>query len=173
MMPRLFFALWPDDAVRAQLASVAERLPGRSGRRVPAQNLHITLVFLGEVEAAVAQGMQHEAAEIRAATFDLALDHLGWWRGPRVAWLGAAECPQALAQLVETLSALARTGGLQPDDRPFQPHLTIARKVSRRPRPLAFEPIRWQINEFCLVQSKPGDTGSEYQVLSRWPLTCG
>ena len=49
--PRLFFALWPTDAVRAELAAAA---PSYSclGRAIAARNLHITLVFLGSVAQA-------------------------------------------------------------------------------------------------------------------------
>ncbi|MEK7758301.1 MAG: 2'-5' RNA ligase family protein, partial [Pseudomonadota bacterium] len=51
---RLFFALWPDPVLQQRLAQAAEALlPRAAGRRVRAENLHCTLVFLGAVEAAL------------------------------------------------------------------------------------------------------------------------
>ncbi len=50
-MPRLFYALWPDDAARAQLAQAAAALNVHDGQRVRDENLHLTLVFLGAVDA--------------------------------------------------------------------------------------------------------------------------
>jgi len=177
---RSFIAIHLDEAVRKAVESEVERLKplARSVSWVPAQNLHLTLKFLGELQPEALETVKEGLIEgvPEAEPFTLAFHGLGAFPGlarPRVIWVGVArggrEC-QALQAHVD--AALARRG-FPKEARPYTPHLTIARKVSRRPRPLAFEPIRWQINEFCLVQSKPGDTGSEYQVLSRWPLTCG
>lgn len=172
-MARLFFALWPDDIVRARLTSVMDQLPERLGRRVPLRNIHITLVFLGEVTEDVAQGLLGDASKVCAEPFSLVLDHSGWWRGPRVVWLGAEAVPEPLAHLVEQISAVARSHGLQLEERPFRAHLTIARKVARHPRPIRFAPIHWQINEFCLMESTQQENGSVYDVRGRWPLTRG
>ncbi len=53
-MPRLFFALWPDPPTRTALAMLVDGLPLVGGRRVPAENLHLTLAFLGNVDEGAA-----------------------------------------------------------------------------------------------------------------------
>ncbi|WP_347988132.1 hypothetical protein [Methylomonas sp. AM2-LC] len=51
-MKRLFFALWPETAVREQCVAVYKKLPNSMGKPVLASNLHCTLLFLGNVSAA-------------------------------------------------------------------------------------------------------------------------
>ena len=72
---RLFFALWPDPAVRAALAGVTARLPLPRGRLTPPQNLHVTLVFLGA--AAAVRSQMHIRIDVMAPVF----------RKPMFAWL--------------------------------------------------------------------------------------
>jgi 2'-5' RNA ligase len=170
-MARLFFALWPDEQTRQRLAEAADGFELPQGRRVPARNLHLTLVFLGNVEEAVEARLVEEAAAVRARSFALEFDHGGAFRGAGVAWLAPHECPPALSELVAQLRDLAARCGIATEDRPYRPHLTIARKLRRRPKRTQFDPIRWQINSFCLVASTPGESGSEYAVRLRWPLT--
>jgi 2'-5' RNA ligase len=168
---RLFFALWPSDEVRRELAGAAERIELPGARRVPARNLHLTLVFLGQVEETVVPRLVEGAAAVRSAPFALEFDHAGAFRGSGVAWIAPRACPPELDDLVGKLRALSARCGIATEERPYRPHLTIARKLRRKPRLPAFAPIRWQIKSFCLVQSTPGEAGSEYRVRHAWPLT--
>ncbi len=75
---RLFFALWPEPALQQHLAmTAAALLPRDAGRRVRAENLHCTLVFLGAVEAAQRLCLEDAASLVRAEPFTLTLDRLG------------------------------------------------------------------------------------------------
>ena len=167
-MQRIFFALWPDDDTRARVAAVGEQLTPWQGRRVRPENLHITLAFLGDVEEAITTQLQ--SVRIPGRGFSVTLDNLGWWRGPRVIWLAPTLIPPALTSLVDTINTHVAGLGIDVDPRPYRPHLTLVRKAARRPPPVEFEPIFWQINGFCLVQSETGQTGSNYKVLCSWPL---
>jgi 2'-5' RNA ligase len=167
---RLFFALWPDEEIRRQLAEAAEGLDLPEGRRVPARNLHLTLVFLGQVEDALAARLMDGAGGVSGTPFALDFDHAGSFRGSGVAWLAPAECPPELLDLVARLRDLSTRCGIATEDRPYRPHLTIARKLKRGLRPAEFPSIHWQINSFCLVQSDPGEAGSEYTIRQVWPL---
>ena len=168
---RLFFALWPDEEVRRKLAEAADKLPLREGRRVPSRNLHLTLVFLGNVQDAVEARLAEGAAAIRAAPFVLDFDHGGSFRGSGVAWIAPRETPGELLDLVARLRELCTRCGIATEERPWSPHLTVARKVRRRPPAVDFPPIQWEIKEFCLMESTAGRAGSEYRILRRWPLT--
>jgi 2'-5' RNA ligase len=171
-MPRCFFALWPDTATRAQIAAAAALLP-HDGRPVQAGNLHITLAFLGTLGAECLSALQQDAAELAGVACLLKLDQAGWWQRPRVLWLGPEACPQVLTVLAARLVALAEQHAIELDKRPYQPHLTVARKVSVYRGPERITPIYWDIRDFCLVQSNTRKQGVEYEVISRWPLLPG
>ena len=168
-MPRLFFALWPDDPTRLRLAVAVESLPKLPGRPVPVRNMHITLVFLGEVTEEQQQVLRAAAGTIHAPSFALTISQLGCWPRATVAWLAPESVPQPLTDLVAQLQSVCRGAGLEPDARPYHPHLTIARKI-RRVAPAELAPIHWQISRFSLVESVPERAGSEYRPLAHWPL---
>ena len=168
---RTFFALWPDDDTRDKLVEVCKKLPPGTGRIVPARNLHITLAFLGPLDSTVVDLLRRGAAAITAGRFSLVLEETGWWRKPRVVWIGARDAPDTLLKLVSDINSLLLSQDIRPDDRPYQPHLTIARKVSRKPGKFDFKPIDWQIDSFCLVQSNTLPDGAVYEVIETWPLS--
>lgn len=170
-MARYFFALWPDDTTRQQIANIVELLPEETGRRVALTNLHITLAFLGNVDESLIQGLCTGAATLHGQAFSLALDKMGWWKRPRVAWLAPTRTPAALSALVAEINGLAAGNHLPVDTRPYRPHLTIARKVSRFPGAVKIDPILWNISNFCLVESNTLETGAVYKVVDRWPLS--
>ena len=167
---RLFFALWPDEPVRQSVARLAGKTPGRRGVPVAPANLHITLVFLGALTAGERGAAESAADQVGGEPFDIHLDTLGHWPRPRVFWLAPGEYPDALRALVSDLRAALRETGLAPELRPYQPHVTLARKVSHPP-PLAEVPeICWPVRSFCLVSSVTDPRGARYEVLRTWPL---
>lgn len=170
---RLFFALWPDDALRQQLSLNCESLfdqPG--GRPVPVENLHLTLVFLGRVDSQQRACIEAMADAIRCPRFSLRLDHAGFWSRPRVLWLAPSLMPDALTALAADLHRGAEACGLKLDTRPYQAHVTIKRKVRKAPAEgAAIQPIRWSAREFVLVRSTSGSQGVVYEPVKRWRLT--
>lgn len=170
---RLFFALWPDESVRERLSKVAAGLPRGSGRCIRRDNLHLTLAFLGSVSEPAVTELQRRMAGVRQRPFSLVFDHLGWFRRTGVIWLASSRVPAALTDLVGCLRASARDCQIQVDDRPFRPHLTLTRKARAYPGRLEFEPIRWDIDEFCLIHSETRPQGAEYRVLDRRALSFG
>ena len=167
---RLFFALWPDAEVRAALAAVASGCGHGRERVLVPENLHLTLAFLGNVTAGQRACMEAAATTVNGRSFAMTLDRLGFWPRPRVLWAGVDAVPAALEELVADLNSALATCGYQPETRPFQAHVTLARKASRPPRQTTISPIRWAVRDFCLAQSVSGERGSEYRVLGRWPL---
>lgn len=171
---RLFFALWPDDAVRQQLASrSAPLVQAVHGRPVPVENLHITLVFLGNVDARQRACVEHMADAIVSPAFELTFDHFGHWSRSRVLWFGSSETPEPLTLLVDRLSVGARGCGLSLDARPYRAHLTLMRKVSRAPEMMPVESLSWPISRFVLMRSVPQPHGVSYELLREWPLNGG
>ena len=97
---RIFFALWPDEELRKQLQQAAELMTvTRPGRRVPMYNLHLTLHFIGNVSFDEMACLQRQARQLRADGFEFMIDCHGYFKKPRVAWLGCNEIPATVSVL--------------------------------------------------------------------------
>jgi 2'-5' RNA ligase len=167
---RLFFALWPDDAVRTCCDWYAGSLLGKRCKRVPPANLHLTLGFAGSVDGETSRCLEAQADGIRAAPFEFTIDHLGYWHRPRLLWMGPRHMPDGLWTLVTVVREVLDACGVQPDRRAYQAHMTLARKFSQA-LPLAEAPaIKWSVGTFSLVQSVNADNGVSYRVIRSWVL---
>jgi 2'-5' RNA ligase len=168
---RLFFALWLDAAPRAALGRLAQALhPQCGGRAVPNRNIHLTLVFLGDVEARRIPDLYTLAAGVVAPTFELAIDTVNYWRHNRIVWAAPQECPAALQTLVAALERALKAGGVGFDGRPYLPHITLLRGARRAPPVQTVDAVRWRVADFVLVRSLSYDRTTVYEVMRRWPL---
>lgn len=163
---RLFFALWPDDAVRAELAGALR--PAPDGRLVRRENLHLTLVFLGSVNQETRACVEQAASGVTCEPFELVFDVAGYFPRPQVAWIAPARTPASLVALVQALREALVPCGLAPDPRPYRPHLTLARKVRRRPAVPVITPIAWPVTAFSLVESRSQPGGVRYIPVQSW-----
>lgn len=170
---RLFLALWPDDAVRARLVEVRDYVAAHHrGRPVAAANLHITLAFLGSVDADRQRCAETAAAGITTPAFTLTLDTLGHWPRPQVSWVGSDVTPDAMNELQAYLRRALGECGFELDNRPFRPHVTLLRKAGGRPgfAPALEAPIQWPVTRVHLVASVTRAQGAEYRIVGTWPL---
>ena len=168
-MKRLFFALWPDAATRRHCQQIAAAL-NEYGRPVQAMNFHVTLAFLGAVDARQQIALTHAASGIQFTAMKLNFNLLSYWKKPGIVCLSTDQPDPATSALAEQLVHIAKSNGLQMDERPFKAHVTLLRKAHALP-PLTFEPIAWQAESFCLLEScsKPG--GVAYRMLKQWQIT--
>jgi RNA 2',3'-cyclic 3'-phosphodiesterase len=184
---RVFFAVELPEEVRSRagehISDLRNRLPEvRAGWERP-EKLHITLKFIGEVEpeasAALARAAERAAAAL--SPFHFVIQDAGAFpvRGlPRVLWLGVQDASGSLARLHKSLEQECEGAGFPCEERPFHPHLTIARL--RRPegaRALAalhqekgFAPADVFVADVLLLQSELTPAGSRYTELSRHKL---
>ena len=103
-MPRLFFALWPPAPVRDKLERLARDVRHAGGGRVMRrENLHQTLVFVGNVASQRIAEIELVAGRINAAAFTLEFGVTGYWRHNRIIWVAPRVTPEPLAQLVGSL----------------------------------------------------------------------
>lgn len=167
---RLFFALWPDDALRAELVKRLRSIPRRRGKPVAVENLHITLAFLGSVDESMYRCVQFQASKIKTESFTMALSRLGFFPRPKVMWLGPQSCPPPLQCLVQVLNSNLSLCGHVPESRPFHAHLTLFRKALPVKSDVRIAPVQWSIDGFCLVESKTHSCGVEYCVLRHYSL---
>ncbi len=124
---RLFVAIALPEEIQDALADLGNGLPG--ARWVPAENLHLTLRFLGEVDRRDAEDIDAALAEIRAPGFPLSIagvDRFGDNRRVRQLWAGVEPHPGLLHLQSKVESAVVRSGQA-PERRKFKPHITLAR----------------------------------------------
>ena len=160
--------------------------PLRSGRAVKptlAENLHVTLRFLGDVEPAqvdaVTDAMRTATAGIDA--FELTLENVGAFPSvgrPSVVWIGATDQGQ-LATIAEKLNGALADVGFVSEDRPWHGHVTIARIKARPPARLRqfisdhendrFADMR--VSSIQLMRSDLQANGPVYSSLASAPLT--
>jgi len=169
---RLFFALWPPEDIQGRLASWAGDAAGR-GRVMPRENLHLTLAFLGDTDAARLPGLTSRAASVRFVPFRLPLDRIGYWKHNRIIWCGAGEEPQALNDLVEGLRTQLDAAGIRYDRRTFVSHVTLVRNATGISPASVWVPLVWDAADFAMVNSTRVDGRISYQVLQRFPATAG
>ncbi|MDD2759025.1 MAG: RNA 2',3'-cyclic phosphodiesterase [Methylomonas sp.] len=165
-MKRLFFALWPDEATRQQCRKIQRAVRGY-GRPVSPNNLHLTLVFLGNVDQERLIAMTKAAADIDAQPITLVFDHLLYWKRPAVVCLGVESIAPTVSLLVSQLTQAAVRNEIPVDSRPYQPHVTLLRKANTLPA-IQIEPLEWRADAFCLVESCSMPTGVEYRVIAHW-----
>jgi RNA 2',3'-cyclic 3'-phosphodiesterase len=171
------------DLVLRHIAYLKEAVPDAGASWALDTNLHLTLKFFGEIP-------QTSVAEISAAAsravaglgpFSIRLEQTGAFpkQGqPRVLWIGISDPSGKLSELHTQLENEAANACFDADDRPFHPHLTIARlRQPRHSRTLAaahrqleFGPEEVAVSELLVIKSELSSQGSKYTTISRHPL---
>jgi 2'-5' RNA ligase len=119
------------DAIQKQTTRLRQTLGNDFIRWVPTRNMHLTLKFLGDTAAShldfLKQLLNREADS--HPQFDIQLGGIGAFpnsRNPRLLWTGI-HAPADLVSLQRGIESGASRLGYKPEERPFSPHLTIAR----------------------------------------------
>jgi len=175
-MHRLFVALKPPPAIRDALLTMMGGV--LHARWQTADQLHLTLRFIGEVDRHQAEDIAAALGSVHHPTFALTLDGVGQFaRKGRIdtLWVGAS--PQEPLKLLHNKidRALQRVG-VVPESRAYLPHFTIARfgrnagDVTRFLETMSPPPVSAEIAEFCLYESSLGSEGAIYSIIARYPL---
>jgi 2'-5' RNA ligase len=135
---RSFIAFDIDDAnVMERLESAQSLLSGTGAdlKLVEPKNIHITLRFLGSVNASMVDKIHERMKQVVFSPFDVKIVGLGAFpneRYPRVVWAGMADGADQLRDIFQQLEPRMRDLGFLADSKGFSPHLTIARVKSDR-----------------------------------------
>jgi 2'-5' RNA ligase len=179
---RVFCAVELTEEIRAAVAAHAARLrrefPDARASWARPVGLHITLKFIGEVEAARVEALARAAGAAVAGfePFRLSIEESGTFppRGAaRVLWLGVRDDSGQLSQLQSRLERECDSAGFPSEPRAFKPHLTVARlrvpshALSEAHRHATFGPYHFQVSELLVIRSELGPGGSRYTPLSR------
>lgn len=172
---RAFIAIALPDAILNELAEWQKTLrsiaaassPERSAVKwARVEGIHLTLKFLGEIDAATVQRVASALGALAQPTQGIGLEVKGLGcfpncKRPRVLWAGVSS-PPSLLDLAAGVEASMRRIGFPAEGRPFSPHLALARMAGGRPQPWV-EPImieargwranHFEISEYCLFES--------------------
>lgn len=186
---RLFTAIELGDQVQTEAGMLLRELKHRSDATAPRarvtwvapERLHLTLRFIGEVDDSTGEQVIGALRQpIAEAPFVVRWEGLGAFPGrgaPRVLWVGIASGADRLARIESLVSARLEILGIPGDDRPYSPHLTLARvrdAVGLRTAKI-FEGLPARLGEthveaITLFQSKLSPKGPTYVALERTPL---
>lgn len=182
---RSFIAVLLPEAVRTRVHEAAAdlRALGAAVSWVRAENLHVTLRFLGSVDERTLGRVREALDEAAAATapFTLTLGGFGGFpgsRAPRVVWVGVGDGAAALAELYARVEAALGRRGLPSEERPFHGHVTLGRArdprgaaalgpALERPAPPLGEVVVAAVH---LMRSDLDPAGARYSVLAHAPL---
>ncbi|MGV6859665.1 MAG: RNA 2',3'-cyclic phosphodiesterase [bacterium] len=166
---RVFFALWPDDSLRRDIGHMSPPIPPHS-RAVAAVNLHLTLVFLGNIAQAQLNCVKATAKRIRFQPFSIQINRVGHF-GHRILWIDPNEPPQQLLDLQNGLAnALTNRCDYHQERRAYSPHITVARKGVPPLEQIISPALEWKVEHFSLIESTIGQVPPTYREIGRW---CG
>jgi 2'-5' RNA ligase len=175
------------DAIQRQTARLRQTLGSDLVRWAPAQNMHLTIKFLGEIAASHVDFLKQMLAREADAhpQFDLQIGGLGSYptsRRPRILWVGL-HAPAGLAALQKSIEAGTSRLGYDQEELAFSPHLTIGR-VRQNISPADLSKIRAamdniqlgnigtaRVDSVHLIRSELKPNGSVYTKLFSAPLS--
>jgi RNA 2',3'-cyclic 3'-phosphodiesterase len=193
---RIFIGIDLDDEIRTKIARFLDGVRGfaSDARWVRTESLHITLKFIGEQKPEQVEAISDRMRRMQGSAIDIHLRGHGFFptpKAPRVFWIGIQAGPQ-LAELATNIDLSVAELGIPREDRPYSPHLTLARggsgsgspKLRKGDRPKSkFAVLEKRLaamgeldfgtmtaREFILYQSQLSPKGSKYTKLQRFPL---
>ena len=193
---RIFIGIDLDDEIRAKIARFLDGVRGFApdARWVQPESLHITLKFIGEQKSEQVDAFSDRLRQVEGSAIEIRIGGHGFFptaKAPRVFWIGIQAGP-TLAELATSIDAGVAELGIPREDRPFSPHLTLARGGGGSGSPKwrkgdgpnsAFAVLEKRLaamgeldfgtmtaREFTLYQSQLSPKGSKYTKLQRFPL---
>jgi len=180
---RAFFALPLPEHQREELS----RFLGTCAAAAPefrwtgADNLHLTLRFMGSVRQEVAEGIADRLQGRLGRSFEVALGEVGTFRRGRlvrVVWLAVHTGDEVMRALAQRVEAECRAAGLEAESRAFKPHLTLARARARDGAPMPVLPdlpqlAPWRAEQLILYSSHLQRAGAVHEPIRMLGLTSG
>ncbi|OOZ41297.1 RNA 2',3'-cyclic phosphodiesterase [Solemya elarraichensis gill symbiont] len=167
---RLFFAAFPDESVRKQLAALSQNHKQLLSRPHHPLDLHMTLAFLGIQPGDKKSCFEEVGEQIAQEGFELLVDRVGYWKGARILLVEPSATPDSLLQLVDQIWQGAEGCGVEREVRRYRPHVTLQRKV-RLTAEQEIRPIRWRLESFSLTESTGNGEVPRYRRVQTWPLS--
>ncbi len=193
---RIFVGIDLDSDIRSRISRFVEGVEGfaPNARWMRPESLHITLKFIGEQTPEQVEAITKRLRQVENGVFEIRVGGYGFFptqRAARVFWIGVHAVPQ-LHELAKTIDTATAEFGIPGEDRPYSPHLTLARAAGRSGSPKqqksdvpnrVFAVLEKTLTamgeldfggmvarEFILYQSLLSPGGSKYTKLERFAL---
>ena len=154
---RLFIAVNFNDDTKKGLLTICEQLRSRCerGRFTMPENLHLTLAFLGECDTKQTTVIKAVMDEINLAPFVINIERVGRFKrdGGDLWWAGIQES-KPLAKLHGDLTDKLIAAGFTPDNRKFNPHITLGREIITSAAPRQIPPFGETVTSIELMKSE-------------------
>lgn len=173
-------------SVREQLRDLQAQLAAAKAdvKWVEAENLHVTVKFLGEITDAEREAVEELLRRVATheTPFSLGMAGIGAFpslSSPRVVWVGLREGAERASRLAQAIDDAGAAIPLRREGRPFAAHVTLGRVRSLRGRARLVERLRtatwsspppWQVQAFTLYQSVLSALGPRYTPLAEFAL---
>ena len=184
---RLFCAFELPASLRSQIdqhsQKVREAVPEAAASWSRPENIHLTVKFFGNVDQQRVDVISAAAARVvkEFSPIQIAVGKTGVFprpSRPQVLWIGIDDASRALANLHKQLEHEFAREGFPKEDRPFRPHLTIARirkpynsdRLAEAHLGMEFSSVTIELSELVLFRSELSSKGSKYTPISRHRL---
>ena len=178
MNKRLFVAIDPPQEIREHLSTICCGL--QDARWIPVAQLHLTLCFIGEVSGSAFLDIREALEDITVAPFFLRLCGVGFFpprKEPRVVWAGI-DTSEPLMVLQRKITTRLFQLGLEPENRKFRPHITLARLLQTPATKVGkylamnglFGSVPFEVNLFSLYSSLLGRKGATHVAEQEYRL---
>jgi 2'-5' RNA ligase len=157
MEMRLFIGINFSEATSGLLAGYRDdlRAKSKSGSFTLTENIHLTLVFLGECSQAQKRLALSAMDEVNFKPFDTEIDRLGRFRrGDGDIWWAGLKESKALIDLQANLAGRLKACGFSLESRKYSPHITLARRVITDEKPRAIALFGETVTKIELIESK-------------------
>ena len=188
MAIRSFLAFELPHEIRSGISDVSIdlRKSGLNVKWVNVDNIHLTILFLGNIEEDDIHPMEDSIGKIcdKYSSFDISLEGIGLFpdiRKPRVIWLGLGGNIDRMGNFRDDLQGILSPFGIKKENRAFKPHITLGRfrnptgkngelgKYLTRYRSIS-SPV-YTVNELFLFKSELKPSGARYTRINSWMLT--
>jgi 2'-5' RNA ligase len=184
---RVFCAVDISEEIRQRIAQHVSQLkkaaPDVSASWTRVESIHLTLKFFGEIKPERVAGISEILSNVtgQVEPFRILIEEAGAFPShgpPRVLWIGIGDPEGALQKLQALVEDGCAKAGFPKEDRPFHPHLTVARlrkpqgvrALASAHQQLGFPSIEMTVGEVLLMRSELHPHGSKYSIISKHKL---
>jgi 2'-5' RNA ligase len=171
---RCFIALKIPEKIKGKIQEIQKQIPNFKGKLTEAESLHLTLKFLGEITDDKIKLIRNLLDEIESRKFEAEISSIGFFdnKFQFIVWLFISNCEKIQNEIDEKLSQSFEK------EKIFMSHLTIARIKSLDDKKLfinslkkiKFDPIKFDVDSFCLMKSELSKEGPKYSIIEKYFL---